>query len=89
MFCQPADPKKLFDDNWADWTDDFKRMGEQRGRTYSLNQLKTMVRLDLQVRLMSYQKGLPDFGLEQMTEEEKASVSGLINIEDPLIREEK
>ena len=88
MFCQPADPIKLFDDFWKSWTDDFKWDGEQKGVIYTEEQLRTMVRLDLQVRLLSYEKDLPDFGLEQMTDEEKATVEGLVNIEDPLIRDE-
>ena len=25
VFCQPADPRKLFDDFWTNWTDDFVR----------------------------------------------------------------
>ena len=49
LFCQPSNPSKLFDDFWQDWTDDFKRQGEKRGYTYTEEQLKTMVRLDLQV----------------------------------------
>ena len=43
LFCQPSDPKQLFDDFWQQWTDDFKRKGHQRGYTFSDEQLKTMV----------------------------------------------
>ena len=89
MFCQPADPKKLFEDFWADWTDDFKRDLELRGQQFSEKQLKTMVRMDIQVRLLSHEKDLPDFGLDPMTDEEKATVSCLVNTEEPLIRDEK
>ena len=88
MFCQPADPLKLFDDFWKTWTEDFERDAVKKGLQLSENNLRTMVRLDLQVRLLSYEKDLPDFGLDPMTNEEKATVSGLINIEEPLIRDE-
>ena len=88
LFCQPADPRKLFDDFWADWTDDFKRRGERWGMTFTDDQLKTMVRLDLQVRLQSHEQDLPNFGLDPMTEAEKATVEGLVNIEEAVIREE-
>ena len=27
MFCQPSDPKTLFDNFWNDWTDDFVHKG--------------------------------------------------------------
>ena len=49
LFCQPSDPKQLFDDFWQQWTDDYKQKGLRRGYTFSDEQLKTMVRLDLQV----------------------------------------
>ena len=87
IFCQPSNPKKLFDDLWENWTDDLKRNAERMGNTVSDNQLKTMVRLDLQVRLLSYEKDLHDFGLEPMTDEERSTVSWMD--EDPLIRDEK
>ena len=88
MFCQPADPKKLFADFWEDWADDFRRMGERRGLAPTSDQLKTMVRLDIQVRLQLHEKDLPSFGLDPMTAEEKSTVEGLVNIEAAVIREE-
>ena len=88
LYCQPADPRKLFDDFWSDWTDDFKRKGERRSLTFTDNQLKTMVRLDIQVRLQSHEQDLPNFGLDPMTDDEKATVEGLVNIEEAVIREE-
>ena len=88
LYCQPADPRKLFNDFWADWTDDFKRRGQNRGHVYSDSQLKTMVRLDLQVRLQSHEQDLTTYLLDPMTDEEKATVEGLVNIEEAVIREE-
>ena len=40
MFCQPADPKALFDKFWKEWTDDFVRKGQLKNTTYSEEQLK-------------------------------------------------
>ena len=80
--------QKGFDDFWSDWTDDFKRRSERRGLTFTDNQLKTMVCLDIQVRLQSHEQDLPNFGLDPMTDEEKATVEGLVNIEEAVIREE-
>ena len=47
-----------------------------------------MVRLDLQVCFQSYEKDLEDFGLDPMSEVEKQTVAGLVNIESVLIQEE-
>ena len=88
VFCQPADPRKLFDDFWTNWTDDFVRKQERLGRTCSQEQLRTMVRLDIQVRLKTFEKDLADFGLEPMTEEEKATVALLVNVEEEFFQEE-
>ena len=88
MFCSPGNGAKLFDDFWPDWTDDFKHRGEQRGYTITEDQLKTMVRLDLQIRLQSYDKDLQDFHLPAMTDEEQKSVEHLFNPAEALIQEE-
>ena len=88
MFCTPSDPARLFNDFWYDWTDDFKHKAVRRGLQYTDGQLKTMVRLDIQTRLNSHEKDLTDFNLEPMTPEEKATVEGLCNIHEPIIREE-
>ena len=44
-----------------------------------------MVRLDIQVRLQSDGKDLPNFGLEPMTNEEKATVGSMVNVEEAVI----
>ena len=51
LFCFPADPKTLFEECWQDWTDDFKQKGVRRGLNFTEAQLRTMVRLDLQVQI--------------------------------------
>ena len=40
------------------------------------------------MRLQSHEKDLPDFGLEPMTDEEKATVVLMVNVEEAVIREE-
>ena len=85
LYCQPADPKKLFDDFWHEWTDDLERIQEQQGRTCTPEQLRTMVRLDIQVRLQSDGQDLPNFGLEPMTDKEKATVGSMVNVEEAVI----
>ena len=46
------------------------------------------MRLDIQVCLQSHEKDLPDFGIEPMTDDEKATVVLMVNIEEAVIREE-
>ena len=47
-----------------------------------------MVRLDIQVHLQSHEQDLPNFGLEPMTDDEKATVVTMVNVEEAVIREE-
>lgn len=47
--------------------------------------MKTIVRLDLQVRLKSHELDHPNFGLKPMTDEEKQSIEDLVNIESVVI----
>ena len=86
MFCQPSNPRELFDLFWHTWTDDF----EQRGK-HSLNdnQLKTILLLDIETRLQSFEKELVDFGLPQPTPKDLSEVETITNIDPVVIREEK
>ena len=43
------------------------------------------MRLDLHGHLQSYDKDLQDFHLDPMSDEEKQTVAGLVNIESVLI----
>ena len=88
LYCQPADPKRLFDEFWDQWKDDFVRIQERKEQPCTDEQYRTMVRLDIQVRLQSDGKDLTDFGLEPMTDQEKATVQSMVNVEETAIREE-
>ena len=89
MFCQPANPRALFDEFWMSWTDDFIQRG--RGQLIPLdeNQLRTMLLLDLETRLQSFEKGLAEFGLPQPTLEDLARVENVTSTDPVVIREEK
>ena len=52
------------------------------------DQLKILVRIDLQVQLQSFEKHLHHFGLPPMSDEERSSVEQFANTEAALIREE-
>ena len=89
MFCQPANPRGLFDEFWQTWTDDFEQRGRHRNMALDSDQLKTMVLLDLQLRLQSFEKELRDFGLPEPSPEELARVENITSTDPVVIREEK
>ena len=89
MFCQPSNPRALFDEFWDTWIDDFQQQGRRRGVDLTDGQLKTMLLLDLEMRLQSFEKELQEFGLPKPTPEELSVVQSVTNIEHVVIREEK
>ena len=89
MFCEPANPRELFDEFWTTWIDDFEQQGRRQGNSLNEFQLKVMLLLDLEMRLQSFEKQLVDFGLPQPTEEDIACVKSFSNTEPVVIREEK
>ena len=89
MFCQPSSPRELFDEFWITWVDDFKLQGDRNRIAMDDDQLKTILLLDLEMRLQSFEKGLLDFGLPQPTPMQVSRVQTLTNTEPVLIREEK
>ena len=89
IFCQPSNPRSLFDKFWEMWTDDINRKAQQKGITLDCTQQRTMVLLDLQLRLQSFEKDLRHFRLPEPTEEELANVETFTSNEPVIIREEK
>ena len=88
LFCEPADPGRLFHDHWTKWTDDIVRDAQSKGVNLSQEQLKTMVLLDLQRRLQSREKELRDADLPTPTEEELRDVEVMTGNLPVMIREE-
>ena len=70
MFCQPSNPRSLFDEFWSTWIDDFELLGRRRGTSLDENQLMTMLLLDIELRLQSFEKELASFGLPQPSAED-------------------
>ena len=88
LFCQPSNPKALFEEYWSTWVDDFEQQGRRKDITLDEGQLKTMLLLDLELRLQSFEKQLKDFGLPVPSEEELARVQSITRIEAAVIRDE-
>ena len=89
MFCQPSNPKALFDEFWETWVDDFEQQGRRKNVPLHEGQLKTMLLLDLEMRLQSFEKELQDFGLPRPSPEDLMQVQAVTNIEHVVIRKEK
>lgn len=95
MFCEPSNPCELFNNHWLEWVDDFNDRARKRGRILwneqlPDEQLKTMVLVDIDRRLQSWERTLQHFGLPKPTADDLL----LVNQEDDqlflqaLIREE-
>ena len=90
MFCQPSNPRALFDEFWETWIDDFEQQHREKNMVQmDMDQMKTMLLLDLEMRLQSFEKELLDFGLPKPTQEDLCRVENLTNTDPVLVREEK
>ena len=89
MFCQPSNPRSLFDEFWQTWTDDYELLGRRRETVLDENQLRTMLLLDLELQLQSFEKELADFGLPQPTPNNLAKVENITSTDPSEIRGEK
>ena len=89
MFCQPSNPAALFGKFWRSWVDDFDQRNRKQSIILDENQLWTMLLLDLELRLQSFEKELIDFGLPKPTAEDLSRVETLTNTDPVVIREEK
>ena len=88
MFCQPTDPLHLFNTFWPTWTDDITHQAVKKGINLTEEQKRTMVLVDIELRLDSFDKKLDDFSLPILTKEELSSVNVLTNNIPAVIREE-
>ena len=88
MFCMPSNPVALFDEFWNTWYDDIVKKAEKRGVNLSEDQLKTLVLLDIELRLSSYEKSLQDFFLPIPSADDIIQVEHINNTHPPFIREE-
>ena len=88
LFCQPADPRSLFDRFYQSWTDDFHHKARRRGLTLQDEQAKTLVLLDLQLRLQSFERSLLYYRLPEPTKEEVSNVQLFTSTDAAVIREE-
>ena len=94
LWCEPANPKALFDQFWLEWTDDL--VAKARAKGVILNpehesdqlKLKTLVLLDLKQKLYISHNELSDIHLVDPTEEEEAAVAMIIGSRSAVVRDE-
>ena len=88
MFCQPSNPKALFEEFWRTWIDDYEQKGYRKDITLNEEQLRIMLLLDLELRLQSFEKQLKEFSLPVPTPKELARVENITRTESAVIRDE-
>ena len=88
IFCLPTNPLTLFNEFWMTWFDDIQHKARRRGVELEEDQLKTLVLLDLEMRLSSFEKRLPDYGLPAPSVEELQQVEHVTSNKPAVIREE-
>ena len=74
--------------HWHEWYDDFKYDFEKKKQHVTIEQYRTLVRLDIQQRLITSGSNLTSIQLDKMTKEEEESVKHLYTKEKALIQEE-
>lgn len=90
LFCEPSNPRQLFDNHWLQWSEDFQhRARVNRREELDQDQLRTLVLVDIEQRLQSWEKSLDQYGLPTPTEDELQQVEQEVELRLPaLIREE-
>ena len=88
LFCMPSEPRALFDEFWRTWAEDFEHRNQARNIELTEGQLRSMVLLDIDLRLQSAEKSLQDYGLPIPTPEELSEVEQIVSVQPAVIREE-
>ena len=68
MFCEPSNLRQLYDQYWSTRCDDIEQMAVQKGTILTEAQEKTLVLLDLEMKLQSHEKTLKNFGLRDISD---------------------
>ena len=72
LFCHPANPQDLFNKHYKEWADDFISNSLKAGLELSESQIRTLVVLDVQQRLQSWDKDLSMIKIAEPTDEDMA-----------------
>ena len=75
MFCMPASPRDLFEKHHLQWAEDYEHNAKKRGSHLSDAQKRTMVLVDIQQRLHSWDRSLKQIGIAEPTMEELEDIS--------------
>ena len=89
IFCQPANPKELFEKHYTEWADDFVHKAIKQGIHLSDSQIRTLVVLDLQQRLQSWDKNVNMLGIPTPTPDELKDVEFNTTMTLPVLIQEE
>ena len=70
----PSNPKELFETHYLEWGDDFECDARKGGHSLSDSQKRTLVLIDIQQRLHSWDRNLKQLGIIEPTEQELKDV---------------
>ena len=70
LFCNPSNPKELFEKHFMEWAEDFQANEYKKGRQLTESQIRTFVILDIKKRLQAWDRDLNILGLKDPTKEE-------------------
>jgi ATP-dependent DNA helicase PIF1 len=75
LFCMPSNPQELFNKHYLDWADDFIFEAQKNEVVLNESQIRTMVLIDIQERLHSWDRELKHFRIAEPTKEEMEAIS--------------
>ena len=88
VFCNPDEPKALFERFWETWKDDYEQTAQSMNVELDEEQLKTLILQDIESNLAVHEKTLADYRLPNVTIEDLRRVQHMTNIQPTLFREE-
>ncbi len=88
VFCNPDEPRALFERFWDTWKDDYERKAQSMNVVLDEEQLKSLILQDIESNLAAHDKTLADYRLPNVSIEDLRRVQHMTNIQPALIREE-
>ena len=89
LFCAPANPKELFDNHFLEWSDDFVSNASKKKIELSESQIRTLVLMDIQFRLQSWDRDIGIMNIPQPTDQELAEVDFVKRTGMPVLIQEE
>ena len=88
IFCNPEEPRVLFERFWDTWKDDYERKALAMNVELDEQQLKSLILQDIELNLAAHDKTLAEYRLPNVTIEDLRRVQHMTTIQPTAIREE-